>query len=57
MVEWLCAKERINNKGPYVLVERSCENELILEDPRKKAQKKEDHMFWSKCRVHITKTN
>ena len=68
MVEWSCTEERINKRGPYIFVEWSCTNKInksmrtltldrMVVQPRKKTQKKEDHMFWSKCRVHITETN
>ena len=26
MVEWSCKKERLNERGPYILVEWSCAN-------------------------------
>ena len=26
MVEWSCTKERINERGPYILAEWSCAN-------------------------------
>ena len=26
MVEWLCTKERLNERGPYILVQWSCAN-------------------------------
>ena len=57
MVEWSCKKQRINKRGPYVLVEWSCTNKrnksmkaLVRFNGCLQKERTKKHIFWSDCR-------